>query len=259
MIWMGMMMTTGVLILLITGGFWKYGISWKILSNTIYILLTVSLPSCIFFGLSLLWPLHVWKTHLPLRFNRNTRKVYFHWKGKTYVENWDEIKAYLKVQFLVTATGAPLNDPQINLEFHNEDGSTFTVFLMGVDRDDLTTDQEAAAFWEYIRRYMEEGPEKLPAPDWGIYAPLEFKELVQAHNPLPVLKSKRKWLWPFEVILFFPVRCIWFSIAYPTEVIYYFVEKHVQTNPFPPEMEEACNRDESVKVWYPKQHAEKAA
>jgi hypothetical protein len=212
-----------------------------------------------FFAFSLLWPLHVWKTHLPLRFNRKTRKVYFHWKGKTYVENWDEVKAYLKVQFLVTATGAPLNDPQINLEFHNEDGSTFTVFLMGVDRDDLTTDQEAAAFWEYIRRYMEEGPEKLPAPDWGIYAPLEFKELVHAHNPLPVLKSKRKWLWPFEVILFFPVRCIWFSIAYPTEVIYYFVEKHVQTNPFPPEMEEACNRDESVKVWYPKQRTEKAA
>jgi hypothetical protein len=99
MIWMGMMMTTGVLLLLIIGGLWKYGLNWKVLTNTVYMLLTVSLPSCAIFGLSLLWPIHIWKTHLPLRFNRQTRKVYFHWKGKTYVENWDAIRAYIKVQF----------------------------------------------------------------------------------------------------------------------------------------------------------------
>ena len=212
-----------------------------------------------FFFLSLLWPIHIWKTHLPLRFNRQTRKVYFHWKGKTYVEDWDQLGIYLKAQFGVNATGAPIRDPHINVEFHNDDGSVFTVFMMGVDRMTMTPEQESAAFWEYLRRYMEDGPEKLPAPDWGIYAPLPFSELIHAHNPFPILKSKRKWVWPFEIFLFFPIRCVWFSISYPTEVIYYFVEKHVKTNPFPPDMEEACRCEEAVKVWYPKQTTEEAA
>jgi len=193
-----------------------------------------------FFGLSLLWPVHVWKNQLPLRFNRKNRKVYFHWRGKTYVEKWDELRVYLKIQGGVTATGAPLLDPHINLEFHNDDGSVFTVFLMGVDRIGLTVDEEAAAFWEYIRRYMEEGPERLPEPDWGMYAPLAFNELPQAHNPFPLLKSKHEWLWPIEIVLFFPIRCVWFLISYPTEVLYYFLEKHVKTKPFPPDMEAPC-------------------
>jgi hypothetical protein len=136
-----------------------------------------------FFGLSLLWPIHIWKTHLPLRFNRKTRKVYFNWKGKTYVEDWDEIKAYLKVQHGITAMGAPLKDPHINLEFHNDDGSTFTVFLMGVDRFELPVEEQGPAFWEFLRRYMEEGPEGLPEPNLDIWKPLEFGELIKAHSP----------------------------------------------------------------------------
>ncbi len=219
----------------------------------------VIIPSAIFFGLSLLWPIHIWKTHLPLRFNRQTRKVYFHWKGKTYVENWDVIRAYLKVQFLLTATGAPLNDPHINLEFHNEDGSVFTVFLMGVDRVGLTPDQAAAAFWEYIRLYMESGPKVLPQPDLDIWKPLEFKDLVKVHSPFPVFRNPNKLMWPVDLFINLPIHLVWFPIAYPTEVIYYFVEKYIKTNPFPPEMEAVCRCEEAVKVWDPKQDTDEAA
>jgi len=125
--------------------------------------LTFASIAVIGFGLSLFWPIHIWKNQLPMRFNRKTRKVYSHLKGKTYIEKWDELRAYLKIQHGVTAMGAPLRDPQIHIEFHGEDGSTlFTVFLMGVDRISLPTDQQAPAFWEYIRRFMEEGPKGLP-------------------------------------------------------------------------------------------------
>jgi len=179
-----------------------------------------------------------------MRFNRETRKVYFHLKGKTYVENWDELRAYLKIQHGVTAMGAPLRDPQINIEFHGDDGSTlFTVFLMGVDRISLPTDQQAPAFWEYIRRFMEEGPKGLPEPNLGVWKPLDLKGLYLQNTPFPIFKSKAKWVWPFEVVLFFPLRFIWFSISYPTELIYYLVEKRVKTKPFPPDMEEACQCD----------------
>jgi len=122
----------------------------------------------------------------------------------------------------VTAMGARLRDPQINIEFHGDDGKTlFTVFLMEIDRVELTTDQQAPAFWENIRRYMEEVPEHIPAPNWDIYGPLEFHELPQAHTPFPILKSKHEWLWTLEVTLFFPIRFVWFLISYPTEVLYY--------------------------------------
>jgi hypothetical protein len=101
---------------------------------------------------------------------------------------------------LLTATGAPLNDPHINLEFHNEDGSVFTVFLMGVDRVGLTPDQAAAAFWEYIRLYMESGPKVLPQPDLDIWKPLEFKDLVKVHSPFPVFRNPNKWMWPVDLL-----------------------------------------------------------
>jgi hypothetical protein len=65
-------------------------------------------------------------------------------------------------QLGVNATGAPIRDPHINVEFHSDDGSVFTVFLMGLDCMTVTPEQESAAIWAYLRRYMEEGPENLP-------------------------------------------------------------------------------------------------
>jgi hypothetical protein len=223
--------------------------------------LTFASIAIIGFGFSLLWPIHVWKTHLPLRFNRQTRKIYFHWRGKTYVENWDEINARLKVQFGVNAMGAPFQDPQINIEFHKEDGSPFSVLLMGVEDIDLTKEQQAAAFWEYIQRYMEEGPEHLPMPDRShTFGDNALQELRQQYMPFPLWKGEISLLSKLlNIVLILPFGIVWAAITYPTEVLYYFVEKRVKTNPFPAEMEEACRCDEGVKVWYPKQSTKKAA
>jgi hypothetical protein len=172
------------------------------------------------------------------------------------VQKWDAIRAYIKVQFLMNATGAPMRDPQINVEFHNDDGSTFTVFLMGVERTDLTTEQQAEAFWEFIRRYMEEGAENLPMPD----ETHEFKddamqELREMYKLFPIWEPGVSLLTKIAgIVIVLPISAIWSAISYPTEVLYYHLEKHVKVNPFPPEMEAACPCDETVKVWYPKQH-----
>jgi hypothetical protein len=259
MIWMGMMMTTGVLLLLIVGGLWKYGLSWKIVSNTIYILLTVSLPSCIIFSLSLLWPIHIWKNHYPIRFSRRTRKVYCHWNGKTYIEDWDTIKAYLQIKTDFNAHGAPSQTPQINIEFHNDDGSVAEHSVIGLTGFGigLTIDEKAAATWEYIRRYMEDGPEQLPEPDFRIDKPLAFNELLKVHSPFPILKNKEDPSWLIDIFINLPLQLLWFPIAYPTEVIYYFLDKHVEMKPFPPEMDEPCRCKNEVVIWEPKQHLEK--
>jgi len=106
----------------------------------------VVFPSIIFFSLSLLWPIHVWKTHYPIRFSRKTRKVYCHWYGKTYIEDWDTIKAYIQVKTDFNAQGAPGQTPQINIEFHNDDGSVAEHSVIGTDKGGLYLDEQAAAF-----------------------------------------------------------------------------------------------------------------
>ncbi len=208
------------------------------------------------FGLSLLWPIHVWKKIYPIRFSRKTRKVYCYWYGKTYSEDWDSINAYLKIQTDFNAKGAPLITPQINIEFHKGDGSVFTNILLGTSNS-LTIEEEAAAAWEYIRCYMEDGPDKLPDPDLGINKALAFDELLSENTPFPILKTDNKLMWPLHVALFFPIRCIWFLITYPTEVLYYLLDKKVKMNPFPAEMDEPCQCENEKVIWHPKMRLER--
>lgn len=56
------------------------------------------------------------------------------------MEEWDKLVVYLKAQFGVNATGAPIRDLHVNVEFDNDDGSTFTVFLMDVERMGFTSE-----------------------------------------------------------------------------------------------------------------------
>lgn len=214
----------------------------------------------VFVALNLLfWSVPVWKKNYPIRFSRSTRKVYCHWYGKTYIEDWDSIKAYLKIQTDFNAKGAPSQVPQIHIEFHKENGTVFTNPLLGLTGFGigLSIEDKAAAAWEYIRRYMEEGPDDLPEPDLRVHKALAFDELLPENNPFPILKSERKWVWPFEIGLFFPLRCVWFLITYPTEVLYYLLDKKVKMNPFPAEMDEPCRCENEKVIWHPKMRLEK--
>jgi hypothetical protein len=196
----------------------------------------------ILFGISLyVWPVRVWRNHIPIRFNRVNRKVYFHWKGTTYIEDWDTLRAYFKMQVGLSGVGAPIRDPQINIEFHDAQGNAFTVVVVGTERLGLTDEEQAATFWEYIRRYMEEGLQSVPAPDLDVWNPAEKSELLKLHWPLPVLRSTSWWWWPLDLLLWFPLRVVWFLITYPTEVLYYHLAKRMAVNPFPEEMEAPCS------------------
>lgn len=196
------------------------------------------------FGISLyVWPIRVWRNHIPIRFNRATRKVHFHWKGTTYIEDWDTLRAYFKMQVGVSGVGAPIRDPQINIEFHDAQGHAFTVFVVGTERLGLSDEEQAATFWEYIRRYMEEGPQSVPAPDLDVWNPAEKSELLKLHWPFPVLRSTFWWWWPLDLLLWFPLRVVWFLITYPTEVLYYHLAKRMAVSPFPEEMEVPCRNE----------------
>jgi len=108
----------------------------------------------------------------------------------------------------------------------------------------LSIAEKAAATWEYIRRYMEEGPEGLPEPDLRAWKPLKINELLKAHSPFPILKNREDPAWFIDIFINLPLQLLWFPIAYPTEVLYFFLDKHVKMKPFPPEMAQACPCDE---------------
>ncbi|MEJ2694384.1 MAG: hypothetical protein P8166_15460 [Candidatus Thiodiazotropha sp.] len=121
----------------------------------------------------------------------------------------------------------------------------------------LRIEEEAAAAWEYIRRYMEEGPDELPEPELGIERALTFDELLTVNSPFPIIKTENKLMWPFHIALFFPTRLIFFLITYPTEVLYYLLDKKVKMNPFPAEMDEPCQCENEKVIWHPKMRLER--
>lgn len=162
MIWMANGMTfLAICAFLYLGCITTFDLSDPKLKKGIFeLIFFVIVPCNLFFGISLyVWPVRVWRHQLPLRFNRKTRKVYLHFRGKTYIEDWDTIRAYLTVQSGLTGVGAPIRDQQVNIEFDQGTDRPLTIFLMGTHRWNVQLDRQADAFWEYIRRYMEEGPQ----------------------------------------------------------------------------------------------------
>jgi hypothetical protein len=220
--------------------------------------LTFASIAVVCFGLSLLWPIHVWKNHYPIRFSRKTHKVYCHWSGKTYIEDWDTIKAYLQTKLEFNAHGAPSQTPQINIEFHNDDGSVAEHSVIGVDKGGLGYDEQAAAFWEYIRRFMEEGPEKLPLPKLRkMEVAMSPSQLWRQYFHITLWKKDASLFNKLLNIAFMPIIAVWYAITFPTEVLYSFLDKHIDMKPFPSDMDEPCRYENEVVIWEPKHYRQK--
>jgi len=77
------------------------------------------------------------------------------------------------------------------------------------------------------------------------------------HSPFPIIKNKEDPAWFIDIFINLPLALLWFPIAYPTEILYYYLDKHIKMKPFPPEMDEPCRCENEVVIWEPKQHLEK--
>jgi len=124
-------------------------------------MMTVFLVLVCFFlgGLMLLMASHPLKTeafrytHYPVRFNRKTRKVYWFRDDATIaVEDWDKLFVY--------SGAALLSTHQVRCHRLAEDGETVldTLALPYSCEPDAPY---LLSQWEFVRQYMEEGPEKL--------------------------------------------------------------------------------------------------
>ena len=98
-------------------------------------------------------------THFPIRFNRKTRKVHvFRQDGTIMTEDWD------KLYFCLCET--QWDNHEVRAHRLAEDGKTvLETFALPhyAPIDDRCDSPTIWSQWEFVRRYMENGPEKLVA------------------------------------------------------------------------------------------------
>lgn len=181
--WKGVVTTVAVIVLVIINCFLGWGaLQWileglgvlsspssrtVLLFNGIALMLITILSS-----LGLFWLLRKESfafTHYPIRFNRKTRMVYvFRTNGTFLSAPWDKL-------FFTLANVGAWNDWEVQGHVLDTDGNTVRetfalsyVGFIGVN-DLVSTAQQPAprdfvrAHWEFIRRYMEDGPKELSA------------------------------------------------------------------------------------------------
>jgi hypothetical protein len=142
-------------------------------------------------------------THYPMRFNRISRKVYvFRGDGSVLEAPWDKVYFTLRVNARVAGTrimnicGLVLKDPQTVQE----------LFVFGYASPSA---EDCRHHWEFIRRYMEEGPQAVEHADgMGLYLPIADRKETLRHGWVSLVSNDAwnpvfKWLMlPFHVLFF---------------------------------------------------------
>jgi len=174
--------------------------------------------------------------------NRSTRKIYYQRLNRVLVFDWDSMGGgiFKRVEF-----GGSSFSTSYALAFapRREDGSLHQKDCLWVDSNEPTEPgvRHVAEVWEYLRHFMNHGPDKLPPPGepnwwhkplhaicltpaeaWRHYAPWRTGEPGE-------MQGKKNWQLPFWAVLF-PYNL---TVA----ICWYFICKlfNVRAAPPPPE------------------------
>lgn len=153
--------------------------------------------------------------HIRVRFNRITQQVYIQrpkFCGGTVVFNWKDI---MPVNCNLQDTDAI--KPNLVNFFYFHPYKTGLPFIdgFGIGRN-INSAQDHCDEWEFIRRYMQDGPEDLPKPRLTTTLPLPFRELKSQIKPWINLCTKMPYFVTYIIMI--PV----FIILLPLYVIGYF-------------------------------------
>jgi len=139
------------------------------------LLMVVLITTCSCGPCAFLWFIHLRKdlfqyTHYPVRFNRITRKIYLlrpkHLGGIVALD-WDTAEVCINPKMSeLDGTGGfvMLGWDKETHSVRDADGHLKDDFEITFVGKPTRNASELLAFWEYIRRYMEEGPEAAPKP-----------------------------------------------------------------------------------------------
>ncbi|ABE57571.1 hypothetical protein Csal_0207 [Chromohalobacter israelensis DSM 3043] len=116
--------------------------------------------------------------HIVVRFNRKKRKIYINrpnFAGGNQVYDWDDVVASVDPDDQVV-TKKRKREILMLFFFKQRTGAEYhDVVFLGAP---LRSDHELYALWEYIRRYMEEGPESIPKPKCVTSFPWPWRSLL---------------------------------------------------------------------------------
>ncbi|MEN5038538.1 DUF6708 domain-containing protein [Pseudomonas sp. TWI929] len=161
--------------------------------------------------------------------NRLTKKIYYKRIGKVFAFDWHNIRGGL---FKRREFGGSSFSTSYALAFapRREDGSLHQKDCLWVDSNEPTESdtQYVAEVWEYLRHFMDHGPDKLPPPGepnwwhkplhaicltpaeaWRHYAPWRTGEPGE-------MQGKKNWQLPFWAVLFpynLTVAIAWYFVC----------------------------------------------
>ncbi|MCE7764165.1 hypothetical protein GQL56_16060 [Pseudomonas putida] len=162
-------------------------------------------------------------------FNRSTQKIYYQRLSKVFVFEWSNTGGGL---FKRTEYGGSSFSTSYALAFapRREDGSLHQKDCLWVDSNEPTEPgvRHVAEVWEYLRHFMNHGPDKLPPPGepnwwhkplhaicltpaeaWRHYAPWRTGEPGE-------MQGKKNWQLPFWAVLFpynLTVAIAWYFVC----------------------------------------------
>ncbi|WP_081951614.1 DUF6708 domain-containing protein [Pseudomonas cremoricolorata] len=162
-------------------------------------------------------------------FNRSTRKIYYKRFRKLFIFDWDKTAGGLMQR---TEFGGSSFSTMYSLAFapYREDGTLHQKDCLWIDSNEPTESdvQYVAEVWEYLRQFMDHGPDNLPPPGpanwwhkplhaicltpaeaWRHYAPWRTGEPGE-------MQGKKNWQLPFWAVLFpynLTVAICWYGVC----------------------------------------------
>ena len=177
----------------------------------------------------LFYRLYFIKRLSAIYFNRYSKQIYYKRIGKLFIFDWNNTVGGI---FKRTEFGGSSFSTSYALAFapRRADGSLHQKDCLWVDSNQPTDSdvQHVAEVWEYLRHFMDHGPDKLPPPGepnwwhrplhaicltpeeaWRHYAPWRTGEPVE-------MQGKKNWQLPFWAVLFpynLTVAICWYGVC----------------------------------------------
>ena len=241
-VFMAKMYTATILFIALVSyaGFMSHTINYK--QDGAYAFISIQLLGPLLFIPFLAYRIFFIKNLSAIYFNRFTKKIYYKRFTKLIVFDWDNTGGGV---FKRTEFGGSSFTTSYALAFapRREDGSLHQKDCLWVDCNEPTDSdvQYVAEVWEYLRHFMDHGPDKLPPPGepnwwhkplhaicltpaeaWRHYAPWRTGEPGE-------MQGKKNWQLPFWAVLF-PYNL---TVA----IAWYFVCKLLNVRAAPPPAE----------------------
>ena len=195
--------------------------------DTVLLLLFLTAP--FIFTPFLIYRIYFIKVLSSFCFNRSTQKIYYQRLSKVIVFEWSNTGGGI---FKRTEYGGSSFSTSYALAFapRRADGSLYQKDCLWVDSNEPTEPgvKHVAEVWEYLRHFMDHGPDKLPPPGepnwwhkplhaicltpaeaWRHYAPWRTGEPGE-------MQGKKNWQLPFWAVLFpynLSVAICWYGVC----------------------------------------------